>query len=81
VAATSVGVVSGVPMIDLDYDEDSSASVDMNVVMTGAGEFVEIQATGEKSTYTEDQLREMIALARGGIGELLAIQKAALEAG
>jgi ribonuclease PH len=80
VAATSVGIVAGVPMIDLDYDEDSSAAVDMNVVMTGAGEFVEIQATGEKSTYTEDQLRQMLDLARGGICELIGIQKAALQA-
>jgi ribonuclease PH len=79
VAATSVGVVGGGAMIDLDYDEDSSASVDMNVVMTGAGEFVEIQATGEKSTYTEEQLHQMLVLARAGISELIAIQKAALQ--
>jgi ribonuclease PH len=80
VAATSVGVVNGTPMIDLDYEEDSSASVDMNVVMNGAGEFVEVQATGEKSTYTEAQLLEMLGLARAGISELLEAQKASLAA-
>ena len=78
VAATSVGVVNGVPMIDLNYEEDSSAAVDMNVVMTGSGEFVEIQATGERNTYTEEQLIQMLALARTGIVELLTIQRAAI---
>lgn len=78
VAATSVGVVNGVPMIDLNYEEDSSAAVDMNVVMTGSGEFVEIQATGERNTYTEEQLIQMLALARAGIVELLTIQRAAI---
>ena len=78
VAATSVGVVNGVPMIDLNYEEDSSAAVDMNVVMTGSGEFVEIQATGERNTYTEEQLIQMLALARAGIVELLTIQRDAI---
>src|SRR5687767_8973714 len=78
VAATSVGVVNGVPMIDLNYEEDSSAAVDMNVVMTGSGEFVEVQATGERNTYTEEQLIQMLALARTGIAELLTIQRDAI---
>jgi ribonuclease PH len=79
VAATSVGIVGGLPVLDLNYEEDSSASVDMNVVMTGTGEFVEIQATGEKTTYNETQLQEMLALARSGIRELIEIQKQVLD--
>jgi ribonuclease PH len=80
VAATSVGIVAGAPVLDLNYDEDSSASVDMNVVMTGAGEFVEIQATGEKTTYNEEQLGKMLSLARAGVGELIEIQKRVISA-
>jgi ribonuclease PH len=80
VAATSVGIVGGAAVLDLNYDEDSSASVDMNVVMTGAGEFVEIQATGEKATYNEEQLSKMLCLARTGVGELIEIQKRILAA-
>lgn len=72
VAAVSVGVVKGVPMLDLCYEEDSSADVDMNLVMTGAGKFVEVQATGEKNTFGDDHLAEMIALGKAGIAELLA---------
>ncbi|NWF84093.1 MAG: ribonuclease PH [Bryobacteraceae bacterium] len=75
VAATSVGVVRGEIMLDLAYDEDSQAEVDMNVVMTGAGEFVELQATGEKSTFNEARLVEMIAFARTGLNELFAAQR------
>jgi ribonuclease PH len=75
VAATSVGIVNGVALIDLDYEEDSSASVDMNVVMTGEGQFVEVQATGEKTTYTEEQLTQMLALARRGIADLIELQR------
>jgi ribonuclease PH len=62
-------------MLDLAYDEDSQAEVDMNVVMTGAGEFVELQATGEKSTFNEARLVEMIAFARTGLNELFAAQR------
>src|ERR1700730_13080610 len=75
VAATSVGVVGGVPMLDLCYQEDSPAEVDMNVVMTGSGQFVELQATGEKTSFDDAQLASMIALARSGIAELIVIQK------
>ena len=75
VAAISVGVVDGVPMLDLCYQEDSQAEVDMNVVMTGAGQFVELQATAEKNAFSDDQLASLVALARAGIAELIAAQK------
>lgn len=75
VAATSVGIVGGVAMLDLCYQEDSQAEVDMNVVMTGAGKFVEMQATAEKTAFDDAQMAEMITLARRGIAELVAIQK------
>ena len=78
VAATSVGMVGGVAMLDLCYEEDSQAEVDMNVVMTGGGKFVELQSTAEKSAFDDGQLAEMIALAKGGISELIAVQKSAL---
>jgi len=78
VAATSVGIVGGVAMLDLCYEEDSQAEVDMNVVMTGTGRFVELQSTAEKTAFDDTQLAEMIALAKSGIAELIAIQKAAL---
>lgn len=80
VAATSVGVVAGTAVLDLDYLEDSSADVDMNVVMTGAGEFVEIQGTAEQVPFGPARLQEMLALARAGIGQLVALQRRALEA-
>jgi ribonuclease PH len=76
VAATSVGIVKGTPMLDLCYEEDSQAEVDMNVVMTGSGKFVEVQATAEKTAFDDDQLAKLLSLARGGIRELTAIQKA-----
>jgi ribonuclease PH len=75
VAATSVGIVGGVPMLDLCYQEDSQAEVDMNVVMTGSGRFVELQATAEKTAFDDEQMAELLALARKGIGELIALQK------
>lgn len=75
VAAVSVGVVNGQPMIDLCYEEDSQAEVDMNVVMTGGGRFVEVQATGERIAFDDAQMASMIALARHGVAELVAIQK------
>ena len=78
VAATSVGLVRGVPMLDLCYEEDSQADVDMNVVMTGAGKFVEVQATAEHSAFDDDQMARLIALARAGIGQLIEIQKEAV---
>lgn len=80
VAAVSVGVVKGEALADLCYEEDSSADVDMNVVMTGAGEFVEVQATAEKKSFSEDGLGNLLALARGGIAELIELQKKAITA-
>jgi len=78
VAAISVGVVNGNALLDLNYEEDSKADVDMNVVMTSAGKFVELQATGEKSAFDDDHLAAMIALARVGVRDLIELQKAAL---
>jgi ribonuclease PH len=79
VAATSVGIsAEGVPLLDLCYEEDSTAEVDMNLVMTGSGRFVELQATAEKTPFNDEQLAQMIALARRGIAELFEIQKTAL---
>ena len=75
VAATSVGVIGGTPLLDLCYQEDSQAEVDMNVVMTGEGRFVEVQATAEKTPFDDEQLAALLALARQGIRELVAIQK------
>jgi ribonuclease PH len=77
VAATSVGIVRGVPLLDLCYEEDSQADVDMNVVMTGSGKFVEVQATAEHDAFDDAQMASMIALARTGIAKLVEIQKAA----
>ncbi len=75
-AAVSVGIVGGVPLLDLDYAEDSHAEVDCNVVMTDAGAFVEVQATAEGAPYTRAQLDTLLALAEQGIQELLALQRA-----
>jgi ribonuclease PH len=81
VAAVSVGVVAGEPVLDLDYAEDSQAETDMNVVMTSDGGFVEIQGTAEGAPFTPDELNAMLALARAGTEELFALQRAALEQG
>lgn len=78
VAATSVGLVEGTPLLDLNYAEDSRAQVDMNVVMTGAGRFVEVQATAESAPFTQEELDELLGLARGGIRELLEMQQGIL---
>ncbi len=75
VAATSVGIINGAPMLDLCYQEDSQAEVDMNVVMTGSGHFVELQATAEKTAFDDEQLAALLNLARRGILELVAMQK------
>ena len=75
VAATSVGMVGGEAMLDLCYQEDSQAEVDMNVVMTGSGRFVELQATAEKTAFDDAQLASLLALARRGIEDLIAIQR------
>mgnify|MGYP001444959707 CR=1 FL=1 len=74
-AATSVGILSdGTEILDLNYEEDSNANVDMNIVMTGSGEFVEIQGTGEESTFSIDQLKIMLKLASEGIEEIFKVQ-------
>ncbi len=78
VAAVSVGRCSGTALLDLDYSEDVAAEVDLNVVMTAAGEFVEVQGTGEKSTFTLAELDRMLKLASSGISELLTAQREAL---
>ncbi|MDP1852735.1 MAG: ribonuclease PH [Candidatus Omnitrophota bacterium] len=78
VAATSVGVVQGVPVLDLTYEEDSNAEVDMNVVMTGKGEFIELQGTAERRPFNQDRMNELIALAKSGIIKLIDIQKGLL---
>jgi ribonuclease PH len=78
-AAVSVGVVDAVCMLDLDYSEDSRAEVDMNVVMTGSGRFIEVQGTAEGMAFSRSELDELIALAEGGIAHLLAAQKAVLD--
>ena len=75
VAAISVGIVRGVPCLDLDYPEDSGAEVDMNVVMTGGGRFVELQGTGESSTFADAELRALIRLAKAGIRRVTAHQR------
>ncbi len=75
VAAVSVGIVKGKPVLDLCYEEDSSADVDFNVVMTGSGRFVEVQGTAEKEPFSHQQLATLLALAEKGIGEVFKAQK------
>jgi ribonuclease PH len=78
VAAVSVGIVEDTPILDLKYDEDSNAGVDMNVVMTGTGKFVEVQGTAEKGVFDRDELNTLIDMAENGIRELLQHQEKAL---
>ena len=78
VAAVSVGIVAGVPCLDLDYAEDSACDTDMNVVMTGAGGFVEVQGTAEGAPFSRAEMDALLALAGKGIAEIVAMQKAAL---
>jgi len=78
VAAVSVGIVNGAIVLDLDYLQDVDAEVDMNVVMTGSGRFVEVQGTGEEATFSESELTSMIQLARRGIEQLKEIQRTTL---
>jgi len=80
VAAVSVGVVDGVPLLDLDYAEDAGCDTDMNVVMTGGGAFVEVQGTAEGAPFTRGEMDALVSLAEGGIRELIAAQKRALAA-
>ena len=78
VASVSVGIYKGVPVLDLDYAEDSTAETDMNVVMNSSGGFIEIQGTAEAAPFTEGELQEMMLLAKHGIADLVRVQKMAL---
>lgn len=78
VAAVSVGIVSGIPMTDLKYSEDSAAEVDMNVIMNDKGEFIEVQGTGEEATYTRAELNQLLDMAETAINQLLEIQSKTL---
>jgi ribonuclease PH len=78
VAAVSVGIVDGMPVLDLDYVQDSSCDTDMNVVMTGAGHFVEVQGTAEGAAFSRTEMNRLLDLAEKGIGELIAMQKHSL---
>jgi ribonuclease PH len=78
VAAVSVGIVQGTPLLDLEYTEDSACDTDMNVVMTGAGSFVEVQGTAEGAAFTRKEMDALLALATKGISELIEHQRAAL---
>ncbi len=78
VAAVSVGIYEGVPVLDLDYDEDSEAETDMNIVMNDAGNFIEVQGTAEGHAFTDNELATMLALARRGVAEIIAAQDAVL---
>ena len=81
VAAVSVGIVAGQPLLDLCYTEDVAASVDMNLVMNSAGEFIELQGSGEEATFTDAQLADLLALGKIGIRDLLAAQQQAISQG
>ena len=80
VAAISVGIYRGEPVLDLDYDEDSEAETDMNIVMNDAGRFVEVQGTAEGHAFTDDEFNAMIALARAGIADIIIAQNEAIAA-
>jgi ribonuclease PH len=81
VAAVSVGIVEGRPLLDLCYTEDAAASVDLNLVMNDSGQFIELQGSGEEATFSETQLAELLALGKTGIKELLAAQQKAIAQG
>ncbi|MBT7307073.1 MAG: ribonuclease PH, partial [Gammaproteobacteria bacterium] len=78
IASVSVGVYKGTPVLDLDYDEDSSAETDMNVVMNGAGQFIEVQGTAEEAPFSMEEMQQMLVLAGEGISQLIEHQKEAL---
>jgi ribonuclease PH len=80
IAAVSVGILEKQALLDLCYTEDAAAEVDLNLVMTSAGEFIELQGTGEEATFSETQLEEMLVLGKAGVGELLDLQREALAA-
>ena len=75
VAAISVGILAGTPALDLDYSEDSKAEVDMNIVMTGSGKFIEVQGTAEAAPFSKAEMEKLLSLARSGISEIIDIQK------
>ena len=81
IAAVSVGIVDGEPLLDLDYSEDVRADVDMNIVMTGSGQFVEVQGSGEEATFSHEQLMALVAVAQDGIAKLTALQQETLGTG
>jgi ribonuclease PH len=78
VAAVSVGIVGGMPLLDLKYDEDSKAEVDMNIVCTGDGRFIELQGTAEREPFSRAQMDELVALGERGIQALIEIQKSVI---
>ena len=78
IAAVSVGMYQGVPVLDLDYPEDSAAETDLNVVMTSSGGFIEVQGTAEGAPFQPEELNAMLALAQKGMNEIFALQQAAL---
>ncbi|HQZ68676.1 MAG TPA: ribonuclease PH, partial [Planctomycetaceae bacterium] len=80
VAAISVGVVNGEAVLDLDYVEDSTAAVDMNVIMTGSGKFIEVQGTAEGAPFSEETLQQLLAVGKSGTRQLTEIQRDALGA-
>ena len=79
-AAVSVGIVQGTPLLDLEYTEDSACDTDMNVVMTGAGHFIEVQGTAEGAAFSRSEMDVLLGLAEQGISELVRLQQAALKA-
>ena len=81
VAAVSVGIVDGVPVLDLCYEEDSKAEVDMNVVMAESGEFIEIQGTAEHGTFSRSRMNELLDLAEHGLKQIFELQRECIEAG
>ena len=80
-AAVSVGIVDGAALLDLKYDEDSRAEVDMNVVCTGDGRFIEVQGTAEGSPFTREQMDSLLELGRKGIAQLIQLQRKAIDEG
>ena len=81
IAAVSVGIVDGQALLDLCYVEDVAAEVDMNLVMTSTGKYIEVQGTGEEATFTADQLTQMLAFGKQGVDELAKLQQVAIDAG
>ena len=79
IASVSVGIYEGMPVLDLDYPEDSNAETDMNVIMDDSGKFIEVQGTAEGAPFSHEEMNDMLALANKGIGELIEHQQAALD--